>query len=178
MRLFFAFDLPEEIRRVLWKFSTDNFMDSSSKIVPAENIHVTLKFLGEVSEKKLAGLRERAEKASSGILPFTAKIGDYRILGGRVGCVQAEQVDKMFSLVCRRLEEELSGFGFEKEKREYFPHVTLVRFKKVPIPAKTAVPLTPDFEVRYFKLYKSELTPEGAYYTSLENFPLKGEKNG
>ncbi|MBN1619743.1 RNA 2',3'-cyclic phosphodiesterase [candidate division WOR-3 bacterium] len=178
MRLFFAFDLPEEIRRVLWKFSTDNFMDSSSKIVPTENIHVTLKFLGEVTEKRFAGLREKAEKASLGISPFTAKTGGYRILGGRVGCVETEQGGEMFSLVCRSLEEELSEVGFEKEKRKYFPHVTLVRFKKDPIPAKTAVPSTPNFEVRSFKLYKSELTPEGAIYTSLEGFPLKGEKNG
>ncbi|MBN2364404.1 RNA 2',3'-cyclic phosphodiesterase [candidate division WOR-3 bacterium] len=166
------------MRLALWRYSMENFQDRSSKIVAPDNIHVTLKFLGEVRENGFSKLREKAEKATFSAPPFETKLGPYKLIGNRIGCTEAVSGESYFLRVWEKLEEELDNIGYEKEKRRYYPHVTLVRFKGKPVKPESSIPSTSSFFIESFKLYKSELTPKGAIYSEIECFPLKGDKNG
>ncbi|MBN1150693.1 RNA 2',3'-cyclic phosphodiesterase [candidate division WOR-3 bacterium] len=175
MRLFFAFDIPESVRKSLWEFSSENLKSRNSTLVAKENIHVTLKFLGDVAEKNLQLLKDPAEKTASSVICFKARLGLYCILGNKVGCVGIAEGKESFMRVFDKLEEELGEAGIEKDKRRYFPHVTLARFKGKPDQMKFRE-LTDDvFEINSFVLYSSVLTPGGAVYKELDRFFLKGD---
>ena len=82
------------------------------------------------------------------------------------------------------MEKGCSSLGFQREKRFFSPHITLGRVREM---KKMAGPLAEvlkgpapvgfePFRVKAVHLYRSELRPDGAVYTKIRSFPLKGEE--
>lgn len=187
MRLFVAVDLDEQVRRAAARVTRalrDRFERSETYAVSwvaPDNLHLTLRFLGEVDEAQ--GRRVQQAMAPpfdvpafhvevSGVGAFPPS-GSLRViwLGIRDG---VDGLGRLHDEVARRLEP----FDFRADERPYRAHLTIGRFR-VPAPARVRdmldVPeVTPvgRCSIRHVTLYRSQLSPKGAIYTPLVRAPL------
>jgi len=142
MRLFLALELPQDVKRQLFLASSDLLAVRWGLTDPIyrkvfrlsqtreENLHVTLKFLGEVSDQKVPkvcdALRHVEPTGEMGLrtegLEFFPNRGPIHVIAAKVGGDADQLVD-----LHGRLDKSCSGLGFEPERRPYRPHVTLLR---------------------------------------------------
>ena len=156
----------------------------------AENIHITLKFLGEVEDRKLDQLSGCC--AAIKWSPFVLKLGG----SGYFPSVKRPRVfwqgfsagSNEIRALLSRVEPCAAAIGVAKEQRPYTPHLTLARikpskegngaagFRQLQKQADDLLPVGSSFPVTAFSLYQSQLTPAGAVYTRLAAFrvPDKG----
>jgi len=181
MRLFLAIELPPEVRDHLQQVRT-RLAQSLPKVsyTKPENLHLTLKFLGELDPKRLDELTESLHKIKSPKLDLQAtqiecfpNKGPIKILAATL----AGSLAVSRGLV-QSIEQRTQFLGFEKEQRAYRPHVTLARARPV-LSNKfraTADECTqdlwpgPKFTAQNFVLMHSKLSPEGSIYTPLAHF--------
>ncbi|MQY71037.1 RNA 2',3'-cyclic phosphodiesterase [bacterium] len=180
MRVFFGIGLPPDIRKQVGDFSeTLRTRLPRMKWVEAQNLHVTLRFLGEVEEARIHLVTRAAREAASGLEGFRMVLGSLGAFPnpGRArvfwwGLFQgAEESSNLFN----RLEERLVDQGFESEKRRYHPHITLARLR-YPSPLRLdsfTLPEGLSFTAPSFTLYQSTLTPKGPIYKIVEEFKLE-----
>ncbi|KAA0003736.1 MAG: RNA 2',3'-cyclic phosphodiesterase [Thermoplasmata archaeon] len=153
----------------------------SLKLVEPENIHLTLKFLGEIDEELVPKIEEAMREAVNGIEPFTAELvgtGAFPSLDYMkvvwVGMRDSGETKK----IAGALEESLQKYGFRREKR-FTPHVTLARVKGARGKEKLREILSKNMQknfgkvrVESIRLKKSELRKEGPLYTTLLDVKL------
>jgi len=180
MRLFIAIDLPEEIRAGLAAVQRELLpTTNSARWVAADSIHLTLKFIGEVSDKQIKDI----DDALAGITwkPFQVTVRGVGFFPGtrspRVfwAGLQAPTMAGLAEKIDARMEQA----GFEKEKRAFRAHVTLARAKDTRLDS-ALVAAAANFENHEFGsfivdrcfLYQSELTPSGPIYTKLKEYLL------
>lgn len=177
MRTFIALDIPEKIKeRIYSSFAEDRKRISGLKWVNKENLHITLKFLGEVKEEKIPEIVEILEEVSQKFKSFEVtlkEVGGFpnlrtpRVLW--VGVKPEEKFREIFEFIESRLHKR----GFEREKRDFHPHITVGRLKrrgKVELRIKN---LNDNFIIKKLILFKSDLKPEGPIYTPLKEVELK-----
>jgi 2'-5' RNA ligase len=179
MRVFFGISLPSQARRRLEEYTTKiRARLPRMKWVEAQNLHVTLRFMGEVADEQIPSIASAAREASLTISAFD-------ILLGRLGAFPdsrrarvlwwgleegARQCQALFS----SLEAKLIVSGFPREPKRYHPHLTLARLRdpqSLPIES-FSTPSDLKFAARSFKLYKSTLTLQGPIYEIIEEFNL------
>jgi 2'-5' RNA ligase len=143
-----------------------------------ENVHLTLRFLGEVSDRDLAGVTAAASKAAAAAGSFTLRLGAPAHLGKGTPRVLSlsvgGQVEELAALHAA-LEAHLEKSGFGRDSRRFRPHLTLGRRKKGPIPEDwRQVPRSgaTDWDVDEIVVFSSTLTPTGPIYTPLARCPL------
>ena len=154
--------------------------------VAGENLHLTLKFLGEVSEEHLPDVCEVVSQAASQIKPFDFSVSGV-VCVPRAGAVRMvwAGVDEQTGRLGRlqgMLEESLEDMGFCKENRSYKPHLTLGRLggtrnvrelrNAVSDIAQTEFGTARAEEIMVFS---SQLTPEGPVYAPLSRAKLGGD---
>ena len=183
MRTFIAIELEPALRRPLVKLLGD-LPDSRDIRWCSENqLHVTLKFLGEVRPDQLAPVCDAAKVAGAQVQPFTMRITGLGAFptprSPRVLWCGVEDLTQS----CRRWVELadplFAQLGFEPENRAFTPHITLGRSRG---PAGTGVmrevletspaPDTPAMTVRQLIVFESHLAPTGARYTPQATIPL------
>jgi 2'-5' RNA ligase len=182
MRLFVALEIPSTVRENLAALLKSlRKVSPQTRWVRPENLHVTLKFIGEVQETKLAAIRSALAGARSD-QPVTL---DFRGLGffpnekhPRVfwAGIEASPNLKDLALDIDRATEKL---GISREQRPFSPHLTLARFEPPGLPEKLRSAIREN-EVRAFgtlrtgqvHLIESKLKSSGAEYTTLESFPF------
>ncbi len=161
----------EEIKRIQKELSKSGLYNG--KITEEENLHLTLKFLGEVNEKQVEEVRRRLKEIK--LLKFEVKLGDIGVFSKefvRIIWVKLEGAEDLQ----RQVDEALHGL-FTHEKR-YMGHLTIARVKSVKDKNEFIEFLTKikvkevSFEVDKFELMKSELTPKGPMYKVLDEYWL------
>jgi len=180
IRTFIAVDLPDSFIETIAEIQQE--LKGNIKLVDAKQVHITMKFLGDVPEKKIP----KIEDALSGINsePFTARVkgvGAFpkpsyaRVI--YIGADPAETFTKLYAEV----ESALTPLGFKREKRQFTPHATLARVKHNPEEARMRLRDTIEhlsdievgtMDVDTIKLKKSTLTPKGAIYETLKEVHL------
>ena len=178
MRCFVALDLPESVRAVLVR-AVDELRgpDAAVRWVAAENLHVTLKFLGDSSDEQVAEMTaaveslpdEKLELVLSGLGQFPPRGRPRVFWAGLEGAIEA------IARIARSLEHAARQCGFPRERRPFRAHVTLGRVKGghglralEPLLATVGSTLDSDpFQAPSITLYRSELTPSGARYTAV-----------
>ena len=189
IRSFLAFELPEEIKGIVSRVSGE--MKKSPldvRWVNVDNIHLTVIFIGNMSEDRLAGVDRVVKDVCHNYGPFDISLSSAGLFSSRrnprvlwIGL--AGDIERM-SLFRNSMQESLKPFGIKVEKRRFNPHLTLGRFRKG---AKSGVHLdeillryrTLDSPVRSIGelvLFKSDLKPDGAVYTKLNAWPLAGNE--
>jgi 2'-5' RNA ligase len=177
IRLFTAIDIPEPIRILVQGMGRSI---QQSKPVPVDQLHLTLKFIGEVESSKLLDIQESLEQIYhpkfslrlQGVGTFPPR-GTPRILWA--GVVPVENISRLRHTV----EKKLTTIGIPKERQKYSPHITLARLRNSPVKqlhqylAGNAFLKTPEFLVESFKLYSSHLSPKGAVHTLESSYPLE-----
>lgn len=178
MRAFLAIEVPASARRLIHGvIESESRKDLPVKWVAFENLHITLKFLGEIDEEKRAKISPSIAAACRGHKPFTAVLGGLGCFPGprnpRVLWVGLKQGESAVCALAADLDEALAGFGLEKERR-FHPHLTIGRVKR-PCRVDGTIAqeiLTDAFEVCRVVLFRSTLKPAGPTYDVLERFTL------
>jgi len=176
MRLFLAISIPAELRRRLFEASQGLRKLGQMKLVEEENVHVTLKFLGEAEPEpviKALGLVKSSPFEVSlkgiGVFPNTDYI---KVIWA--GCEKG--VQEIITLH-KQIESVLTNF--EKD-RDFHPHATIARVS-FPKDKERLVKFLEtskerefgSFEVMSFDLMRSQLFREGPKYGVVRSFPLK-----
>lgn len=188
MRCFIAIDIDQITRKTLRDLqqqiaSSIDVKKSDLKWVNPDNIHLTLKFLGEVKDQRIAQLCEIVKKVADEHKRFELDIESVGHFGGRsarVLWVGTGNGNNELGQLANDLEQQLASAGWPKEKREYNGHMTLCRIKnpKAGIKLGQISPDYKDFKVSTISVdsvivYQSQLTPKGPIYTQLGSYKLQ-----
>lgn len=171
MRIFIAINLPEEIKKKIIEIQ-NKLPEFIGKKTEFENLHLTLKFIGEVSEEQIKIVKEKLRKIK--IKKFNAKINNIGVFSEtflKIIWIKIENCEELQE----QIDEALSGL-FEKEKR-FMGHLTIARVKsckdrKTTIEEIKRLKLNEEFLVNEFELMKSDLKREGPVYEVLEKYNL------
>lgn len=131
MRAFVAVDV-EATARVRDLLQALRQSEAHLRVVPPENLHLTLKFLGEVEEGRTGAVTDVLEAAARGLAPFTMVLrgtGAFpRLTAPRVLWIGVEGADSLVAFA-QRLEDGLAALGFPQGRRPFAPHLTVARVK-------------------------------------------------
>ena len=177
IRAFVALALPEAVRLELMLVGLGLPVP---RPVPAENLHLTLVFLGEIAERLLedVDLAFRAIRAP-GFALAPAGLGLFGGARARVAYVGVAENPALRRLQAK-VETAARGAGVALPARRYVPHVTLARLPErlagrarleTEVAARARYRL-PGFAVEDFRLYRSRLAASGASYEELARYPL------
>lgn len=181
MRAFIAIDLPESLHAALAQ--TQQAFRSAcpdARWTRPEGIHLTLKFLGEISDAQAKQVVEALTPIGR-FEPFRVEVQGFGFFPQarrpRVFWVGVEAPPALAELAVR-IEHEMEKAGFAREDRAFTPHLTLARFQ-VPRPqpaleealARHGTTSLGGVEVSEFFLFESKLTPQGAQYRKVVRFP-------
>ena len=177
LRLFVGIEFPPELKLHLSMLCTSI---PGARWVDAGNLHLTLRFIGEVGEdvaadidEALAGLRARR---------FTVQLAGTGVFGGnrpRALWVGVERHPDLVSLHAK-IEQALIGIGIEPEQRKFAPHVTLARLRDPALDmlgaflAAHAQFRAAPLPVESFSLIASFPTKAGSIYEDQADYPLSG----
>jgi 2'-5' RNA ligase len=175
LRLFVALVLPEETVDRLVAWQRDELADAGGvRVLPRENLHITIAFLGRRpaadADRIVEALPTPAARARRPVLAPTR----YRETR-TVGMVVLDDEDGRASALADEVFTALEALGvYEREKRDWLPHVTVIRFRGRPPRLTPSVPDLGSFSPSEVALYHSVLRPTGAQYEILESVALGG----
>lgn len=184
IRAFVAIEIEKEIKNKLSKFLNQlKETDADVKWVTPENIHLTLKFIGNIEEIILPTLHKIINDATSSLSFFNMSIenvGAFPTLKKpRIIFVSAQDKGNNLLKIYERLDKGLEALGIKRESRNYVGHITLGRTRSQKNISKLinalnsgAVHSFGQEKVNYISLMQSELTPKGPIYTRLKDFIL------
>ena len=180
MRVFIAIDLPNEFRETLRKIQRElRALTESVRWVAPESIHITLKFLGEIPDKRVDDI----DAALTGLTwkPFTVTVRGVGFFPGNRSprVFWAGMEAPTMQGLAEKLDTRMEQLGFEKEKRAFRPHITLARAKNTRIDS-ALVSAAAQYDERNFGsfaadrvfLFKSTLKASGAVYEKLKEYLL------
>lgn len=186
IRSFIAIEIPDGLKNdaleIQKKFKACNADASWTRM---EGMHLTLKFLGNVEEEKIEGIKRVLEGIAGATQRFKIKIGGVGVFPNqkmpRVIWIGIKNEDGMLDGLHKRIDAELSEMCFEKEGRDFKPHLTLGRMRSQK-GREGIIKLLGEFkdkEIGVFtasemRLIKSDLQPQGAAYTELARFEFGG----
>lgn len=176
-RLFIAIDLPPAQRDRIRSICSGL---PGTRWTPAEQIHLTLRFIGEVDGDLYRQIADTLAEIKTE--PLTLKINGLGYFPPRrtprVLWVGLENNDGLLQLR-NRIEAALVRIGLEPEERKFSPHITIARFKKPSLDRIMAFMATnnlfelPPFPVKKFHLYSSKLTATGAIHQLEASYPVR-----
>lgn len=174
-RLFVAIRPPEAVRARLLAAMGGV---SGARWQTDEQIHLTLRFVGEVDRHRLRDI----DAALCGIHhpPFEIAVnglGTFDRRGQPEVIWAGVAPHAPLHALHNKVDQAIARVGIEPEERAYLPHITLARLKRSSGTVRDLIEqsgglTTPPFTVDRFALFESKLTPEGAVYSVLENYPL------
>jgi 2'-5' RNA ligase len=189
IRAFIASDLSDEAQRSLRAAIDDLRGDISAGAVrwtPVENIHLTLKFLGDVNPADVDGLKETLKKIAPTYPALEVKFEQLSAFPSprrpRVIVMNLDSTQNLFDLQ-KQLDRATAELGYAGDEREFTPHLTLGRvsrnigpleFTKISRALMNHNQLQPFIStLEAVHLYRSDLLPGGAKYTRLYSALLK-----
>ena len=185
MRLFVALEISSDVRENLaGLLKSLRAVSPQTRFVRPENLHVTLKFIGEVPEVKLAAIRA----ALAGVRSEQAVTLDFRGLGffpdekrPRVLWAGIAASPSLKTLAAD-IEKAMEPVDIAREEREFSPHLTLARFESARLQERLRGAIQENATRHFgllrtsrFHLIESKLKSSGAEYTTVESFPFAAE---
>ena len=169
MRLFIAIPLPEEIQDALAELGNGL---PGARWVPPENLHLTLRFLGEIDRRDAEDIDAALAEIRAPSFPLSIagvdRFGDNRRL--RQLWAGVEPHPGLLRLQSK-VESAVVRSGMAPERRKFKPHITLARFKSNPgdklgeFLRRHSLLRLPAFEVDRFSLFSSFLSSGGSIYS-------------
>ena len=180
MRLFVALEISSAVRENLAAFLDSlRGISKEPRWVRPGNLHVTLKFLGEVEETKVGAIRNalkemRCEQASTlnfRGLGFFPNEKHPRVFWARI------EASANLKILAAEIDGAMDKLGIPREQRPFSPHLTLARFERPGLPEALRKAIAVSMERNFgslrtneFHLIQSKLNPSGAQYTTLASF--------
>jgi 2'-5' RNA ligase len=183
MRTFIAVELIADLKKKIEELQNPlRRINADVSWVKPGNVHATLKFLGEVPEDKIEKVFEGTKTALQGIKVFKLSLKDLgcfpNLKRPRVIWTGVDKGKQELSLMQKKIEDEMGKIGFQKEEREFSPHLTIGRVKspknieRLSELVKNTNFQTEEIEIKEVVVMKSELHPAGAIYTPLKKIAL------
>ena len=185
-RVFCAVELPAQVRKQL-----EEHILKLRKAVPdvaaswsrVENIHLTLKFFGNVALDRIPVISAAASRAVAEFSTFPIGVGDTGVFPkpsrAQVLWIGVSDPSGKLSALQERLENEGATEGFSKEDRAYRPHLTLARIRRPEGARRLAdahlqinFPVT-EVELNELVVFRGELSPKGSKYTAISKHPIR-----
>lgn len=186
-RIFIAINLPEDIKKRLSDFQ-EKWPTLPARWTKKENLHITLVFLGYVSDEELLEILEITRETALNHKPFDINLekicyGPPKKMPPRMVWAEGKKSEKLGKLQ-KDLEISLSSATLTKEEigeaRPYSPHITMARikeweFRRIEPEERPEVKEETNliFEVNSIEVMESQLKKGGPEYTVLESCPLK-----
>ena len=173
MRIFIAIDLPEDVKEEIKKIQ-NILPDFSGKKTELQNLHLTLKFLGEIEEDTLEKVKNKLKEIK--FKKFKAKLSKIGVFNEnfiKIIWVKLENCDELQKEIDKKLADLF------KEEERFMSHVTIARVKSIRNKKKFLEELKKiktkevEFEVEEFKLKESRLRDQGSEYKDLEIYKLE-----
>jgi 2'-5' RNA ligase len=179
MRTFIAIEIPAEVKKAVSETIADikkaNLIEGN--FVKGEQLHITLKFLGEVQEKDIEKVILVLEEISKTTKKFRVELKGLGHFNERILWVGGES--KELTNLANGVDESMSKLGFVKEIRPFAIHLTLCRIKNLKNSKRFAEFIAKykdksfgKFVVNEMKLMKSTLSEEGPIYEEIRDFRL------
>lgn len=190
MRTFISIELPQSIKDFLSRIQGQlKSSQADVKWVAPKNIHLTLKFLGEIGEKKIDKINTIIEDAAKNINSFYIRISSLGAFPGinspRVIWVGIDKGDNEIKEIAKGLEEKIAKLGIPKEGRAFSSHITIGRVRSGLNRERLSQYLKtlgdkfgsgeekPEFLADSITLFKSTLAPGGPIYETLKEAAFK-----
>jgi len=181
LRLFVAVSIPRaHLERVDRELTPFKDKVTNGRWASVENQHVTLKFLGSSPGDRFDEITRVCEMVAAGHSASSVSLTGIGAFPSRnrvrVLWVGLDDPAQLLERLAGDLDRAFESLGFAAEARAYTPHLTLCRFK-IPVPLKSGLPELdlsdlPRFEVAAIQLFRSHLSPKGARYEVMKEFPL------
>lgn len=184
IRAFLAVELPESLRQEVAAFQSQlKTARGDVKWVELDNLHLTLKFLGNIEESQLPSLKETLAAGVREIPPFAVHLEGIGAFPGtmnpRVIWVGASEGKESLIELAQAAERTCSDLGFTPEDRPFSAHLTIGRVRS----RERLAPLIKKLQAAEFRgsvpapvekivLFQSTLSPRGPTYTPLGEIPL------
>lgn len=180
MRCFLGLALPDPVLDLLERLQDEIPV---GRLVPWENLHITLSFLDEQPEARLEALHQELLRLKAA--PLQLELRGLGVMGGKSPRVLSAQVTPNAALtaVHRHLRTVAQTCGMALPRARFRPHVTLARFGARLQPGQVQAVhqllqhfggfTTPVFTVHQITLYQSKLLPDGARCEALAQYPLE-----
>lgn len=183
MRLFVAVFPPAAVQDAAYAWiETLRERGGGVSWVKRENLHFTMRFLGEVGDDGARRVREAAREAAAGVPAFEAALGEPGAFPSarraRVLWLGLSRGAAELTALARRLETALDRRGWEPERRAFSPHLTLGRVREpgadwsAALAGAAAAREPREFRVERLAVIQSRLHPKGSVYAVLEDAPL------
>jgi len=187
LRCFIAIDIPDQIKRDIGELiEIFKKYDTDVKWIAHENIHITLKFLGNTHVDLIHEICKSLGNILLPFEPFYIKIYSVGVFPNRkyprIIWIGIEDSEILIRLQ-RDVEESMALLGYQKEDRKFHPHLTVGRVRS-PKGISNLINELDIFKEKHFgnvkvedvKLMESRLKPSGAQYFCLYKIPL-GRRN-
>jgi 2'-5' RNA ligase len=171
-RCFISIDIPENIKKEIRKIQ-EKLPEFQGKLTEPENLHLTLKFLGGISEDKIEKFQEKLTEIK--IKKFKTEIDSIGIFSEkfvRIVWLHLSNCEKLQKIIDEKLKDFL-----EPEKR-FMSHLTIARIKNIKDKKEFLKKLTEikipniKFEVDNFRFKESVLGSDGPRYKTIEEYGL------
>lgn len=176
-RLFVAIDLPEQAKNALSQIRSDL---PGARWVPVEQLHLTLRFIGDADDLTLQAIKAALQKVTtttfdlrlSGIGHFPPGKHPHVLWTGMT-------VSQTLLSLQQQVEQAVTAAAMPPEERRFSPHITIARLKDAParlvldLEKKEGAFASPPFTVTDFHLYASKLTGSGAIHTKVATYRLQ-----
>src|ERR1051325_3571177 len=188
LRLFIAVEIPAELQQKVDKETSRlrKELDALVRWVRVENMHLTLRFLGDVSPSNVEFLMQMLRNEAEAVPCFNIQLtglGSFPSLRRPRVIYIGIQAPAMLDTLQRGIETAAHRLGYESEERPFSAHLTLGRVKQNVtatdqqkirrVIEATQVDLLGGAGVDSVHLFKSELKPSGSVYTRLYSAPLR-----
>ena len=184
MRCFIAISLPEELKAKISGIQ-EKLKAAGADVswTRPEGMHLTLKFFGEIEDKRIPKIEKALDAVVNGIPTFTLSVSGMGTFPDmrrpRVIWIGLKEDGGNLLRLQKGVEEDLKKTGFPSEDRRFTPHITLGRIrsnkntdKLLRLIEEEKVEELGSFDVSEVHLIKSELKPAGAEYTELYSIIL------
>lgn len=176
MRAFIALEPPDEFVDDVAAVARRLAPYVEGRFVPPENYHLTLAFLGDITESQAEAAMDAVEEACAGQPPITLEPHGLGCFGrGRaatlwLGFSTTPQLEELAD----RTRRALTARGLAFDGKPFRPHLTLARAARLPQGPLPDLPFPAQTEARLVTLLKSTLHKEGATYKPLYSVELAG----
>jgi 2'-5' RNA ligase len=188
-RTFIAIELSDSVRETIQNAITTlqgSVPSHAIRWVSANNLHLTLKFLGDTPQAQIQAIQTQLHTTAKKQHPFTIEVADSgyfpNMSNPRVIWLGLKNASGELNTLQQAVENIMVEFGFAKEKRPFKPHLTVGRVKQhidKQILTKIGQELNRNrlgslaiWECNLISFIKSDLTPNGALYTTLAQLPF------
>ena len=184
IRAFIAIDVPPEVKNHLSSVAADlGSLDLDARPAPVSSLHLTLRFLGNIEENRVSGLGDAIRRCARQVPAFSLAVRNLGAFPTRkrprivwAGVAGDGSLEHLHQL----LELELQELGFDRERKKFRPHLTLLRLKSSRNRKRLSGFLDQEgdrtnpvsFCVRQIHLYESRLHSRGARHLKLVSAEL------